>query len=256
LGFLRAQKHDGFFKFASSEGGNEQGFEQAFSSLAYAYLKDKAPRLLDFMVGFQLVERNDDNTKAMGVFGFRVGDQWLYAPVFFLNGDLKGHELLYIKKQDSFVPMKENWVNYLMSRKPHVLGEGSDQDTHQLGGYQPDVQNLSISPAVGIGKQRGDLRRQSLIRTAVATDGYTSPDHSHRVCMFDKIDDPTLRPTERHVGRDHRGFDHQENHNGSSGSTLFSSSSLLIRLGFVSRRFPDYVPQTTSSISISLPERN
>jgi len=31
---------------------------------------------------------------------------------------------------------------------------------------------------------------------------------------------------------------------------------LLIRLGFVSRRFPDYVPQTTSSISISLPERN
>jgi len=30
----------------------------------------------------------------------------------------------------------------------------------------------------------------------------------------------------------------------------------LIRLGFVSRRFPDYVPQTTSSISISLPERN
>jgi len=33
-------------------------------------------------------------------------------------------------------------------------------------------------------------------------------------------------------------------------------SHLLIRLGFVSRRFPDYVPQTTSSISISLPERN
>jgi len=30
----------------------------------------------------------------------------------------------------------------------------------------------------------------------------------------------------------------------------------VIRLGFVSRRFPDYVPQTTSSISISLPERN
>jgi len=34
------------------------------------------------------------------------------------------------------------------------------------------------------------------------------------------------------------------------------ASLQLIRLGFVSRRFPDYVPQTTSSISISLPERN
>ena len=94
-------------KLASIGGEQEQGFEQAFSSLAYAYLKDKAPRLIDYIVGFQLVDRNEDNTKAVGVFGFKVGKQWLYAPVFFLNGDLKGHELLYIKNQDSFVPMKE-----------------------------------------------------------------------------------------------------------------------------------------------------
>ena len=153
---LRGYIHDGMFKSAQSGGGNEEGFEQAFSSLAYAYLKDKAPRLLDFMVGFQLVERNDDNTKAMGIFGFRVGQQWLYAPVFFLNGDLKGHELLYIKKQDSFVPMKENWVNYLMSRKPHILGERSEKNTYQLGGYQPDIYNFSVSPSTGIGKRGCD----------------------------------------------------------------------------------------------------
>ena len=77
------------------------------SLAAYAYLRDKAPRLLDYMVGFQLVERNEDNTKAMGVFGFNVDKQWLYAPVFFLNGDLKGHELLYVKGNDSFVPERE-----------------------------------------------------------------------------------------------------------------------------------------------------
>lgn len=133
-------------KAASIGGEQEQGFEQAFSSLAYAYLKDKSPRLIDFIVGFQLVDRNEDNTKAVGIFGFKVGDQWLYAPVFFLNGDLKGHELLYIKKQDAFVPMKENWVNYLISRKPHVLGEGSNQNTHQLGGLMPNLQKLSRPP--------------------------------------------------------------------------------------------------------------
>lgn len=130
------------FKQASIGGEQEQGFEQAFSSLAYAYLKDKAPRLIDFIVGFQLVDRNEDNTKAVGIFGFKVGDQWLYAPVFFLNGDLKGHELLYIKKQDAFVPMKENWVNYLISRKPHVLGEGSPQNTQELGGLMPNVSGM------------------------------------------------------------------------------------------------------------------
>jgi transitional endoplasmic reticulum ATPase len=41
------------------------------------------------MAGFQLVDRNEDNTKAVGVFGFQLGKQWVYAPVFFLNGDLK-----------------------------------------------------------------------------------------------------------------------------------------------------------------------
>jgi hypothetical protein len=144
-------------KVAESPNNNsESGFEQAFSSLGYAYLKDKAPRLLDFLVGFQLVDRNEDNTKAMAVFGFRVGKQWLYAPVFFLNGDLKGHELLYIKNQDTFVPMKENWVNYLMNRQPHVLGENSEEDAYQLGGMQPDIRRMSLSPSSGFGKRGVD----------------------------------------------------------------------------------------------------
>ncbi len=126
--------------------GGETEFAQAFSSLAYAYLKDKAPRLLDYMLGFQLIDRNEDNTKAIGVFGFQVDTQWLYAPVFFLNGDLKGHELLYIKNNDSFVPMKENWINYLMSRKPHILGEPSVNKLQELGGIAPDINSLSLSP--------------------------------------------------------------------------------------------------------------
>ncbi|MHC4608800.1 MAG: hypothetical protein ACYS7M_00450, partial [Planctomycetota bacterium] len=138
--------HPSFIKAASIGGEQETGFEQAFSSLAYAYLKDKAPRLLDFLVGFQLVERNEDNTKAMGVFGIKVGDSWLYAPVFFLNGDLKGHELLYIKKQDMFVPMKENWINYVIARKPHLLGERSPQDTFQLGGMSPSIKQMTWPP--------------------------------------------------------------------------------------------------------------
>jgi len=137
--------------------GGETEFEQAFSSLAYAYLRDKAPRLLDYMVGFQLVERNEDNTKAVGVFGFQIDTQWLYAPVFFLNGDLKGHELLYIKNNDSFVPLKENWINYIMSRKPHILGEQAGvSKLRELGGIYPDIRTFSIPPSIGGGKRASD----------------------------------------------------------------------------------------------------
>ena len=123
--------------------GQDIPFEQALSNLAHAYLRDKAPGLLDFEVGFQLLERNQENTKAVGVVGFKVGSMWLYVPIFFLRGELKGHELLYIKDQDVFVPLKENWLNYLLSRKPNILGDGTNKDTHQLGVMSPSLQQLS-----------------------------------------------------------------------------------------------------------------
>lgn len=136
-------------KTANIGGDQEQPFEQAFASLAFTFISDKAPRLLDYMIGFQLVDRNDDNTKAVGVFGFHIGEQWVYAPVFFINGDLKGHELLYQKEQDSFVPMKENWINYILSRKPYVLGRGQPETLRQLGVLEPNLQSMAISPRHG-----------------------------------------------------------------------------------------------------------
>ena len=127
-------------------GGGEASFEQAFASLAYIQVKDKAPKLLDYLVGFQLVDRDDDKTKAVGIFGFKVGQQWLYAPVFFLNGQLKGHELLYLKGQDQFVPMKENWVSHVLAKRPHVLGEPEHRNLQQLGVMQPNLYRLSTPP--------------------------------------------------------------------------------------------------------------
>ena len=101
----------------------DSNFEKTFSDLAFARLRDKAPTLLDYLIGFQLIDKNEDETHAVGVFGFKVGNEWVYAPVFFINGELKGHELLYIKSQDAFVPMTEEWTNYILNRRPSVLGE-------------------------------------------------------------------------------------------------------------------------------------
>lgn len=149
--------------------GDDVSFEQAFSNLAHAYLRDSAPKLLDHEIGFQLLDRNRENTKAVGVFAFKVGSQWLYAPVFFLNGDLKGHELLYIKNQDMFVPLKENWVTYLINRKPSILGSGIDKNLTQFGQRQPDFTQLSRSPAK-FGSAKPDPRVQAAFDTLAGTE--------------------------------------------------------------------------------------
>src|SRR5262245_31745770 len=73
LGVCSAHAGRAGVKQADLGGGNETPFEQAFSNLAHLTIRDKAPKLLEYEVGFQLVEKNADNTKAVGVFGFKVG---------------------------------------------------------------------------------------------------------------------------------------------------------------------------------------
>lgn len=129
-----------------ADGGYDTPFEQAFANLAHVTLAEKAPKLLDYELGFQLLDRKDDNTKAFGVFGFKVGSQYLYAPVIFLNGVLKGTELLLIKDQNLFVPLDEDWETYLLGRKQLALGKPTDRDTTQLGVLAPNLYQLSRSP--------------------------------------------------------------------------------------------------------------
>jgi hypothetical protein len=133
----------------------DKQFEMAFSDLAHASLQELAPGLQDHLVGFQLIDKNDSDTQAVGVFGFKVNKRWLYAPVFFLNGALKGQELLYVKDQDLFVPLQDNWVNYLMAKQPYVLGDREEREESDLDIAAPDFSVFGGSPATGNTKWAG-----------------------------------------------------------------------------------------------------
>jgi len=135
-----------YIKRAEMGGGDSVTFESSFSNLAFAYLKDRAPQLLDYVLGFQLIEKSEDNDRAVGVFGFKVGPQLLYGPVFFINGELKGHELLYLKDSDTFVPMKENWINYVLGRKPNVIGEHITSQPSMHGVDRPTMDQFREAP--------------------------------------------------------------------------------------------------------------
>lgn len=119
--------------------GQNENFERAFSDLAHAYIREKAPSLEPYELGFEMLERSDEGDRAAGITGFQVGDQLLYSPVFWLRGRIKGHELLFLKSQGIFVPMKENWLNYMMQRKPQQIGDRVNRNPRALGIRQPDM---------------------------------------------------------------------------------------------------------------------
>lgn len=116
----------------------ERDFEIAFSDLSFAQLRDKAPAMLDFLLGFQVVDVNEDQTHSVAVMGFRVGKQLMLVPSFFMNGEVK-QNLIYLQSQDLFVPLQDNWITYLLSRKPFELGKPEPHTLGQLGAQSPDL---------------------------------------------------------------------------------------------------------------------
>ena len=134
---------------------DEQTFETSFAEMALASLKNKSPALVDYMMGFQLVERSDDDTRAVGFFGFKIGNTWVYVPAFFLAGKVKGVELLYVKDQDVFLPNEDGWVNYLIKRKPFVLGNGVSKDK-KIDTSGIDLDKLRDPPGTKVGSARGE----------------------------------------------------------------------------------------------------
>ena len=125
-------------------------FEAAFADLAYTYIKEASPKLMQFVVGFQVVDKNDDETRSVAVFGFDVNGSMFYAPVFFLKGELKGYDLLFAQAQDMFVPLEEKWVDYLINRGLPALGESMPDVKPEEWVADADISEYITSP---MGKQ-------------------------------------------------------------------------------------------------------
>lgn len=134
-------------KSSGFEDGGDTQFEQTMANMGHSFLRDKAPTLLDYELGFQLLDRDENDTKAVGVYAFKIGKQLLYAPIFFLRGQPKGHELLYVKNQDIFLPLKENWLNYLLNKEPRDMGESVTRQTRGMGQQSPDLNDLATPPS-------------------------------------------------------------------------------------------------------------
>lgn len=124
--------------------GNDVPLEEMFGQLTHTYLQDKAPSLMPYEQGFQVVERNEDDTKVLGVTGFKVNGMQLFSPTFCINGEIKGHELLRLADQNLWVPLKEAWLNEIFRRKPMMIGDSAPKSTP--GSSTPDLTDLVDIP--------------------------------------------------------------------------------------------------------------
>jgi hypothetical protein len=138
--------------FVTKYAASSQEFEQGFFQLAYDKLQSKLFNLLPFMVGFELVKRSPDDTRAIGVFGFKSGNgQILYVPAFFINGKVKDMEIMYSKNNNQFYPLNEDFAALFL--KDDVTGIGApsreSKEEIQRSSRQSNLTDVIRPPRTG-----------------------------------------------------------------------------------------------------------
>ena len=101
--------------------------EATLADLAVNLVLGRTPALADHYLGFDLIPGsvNDTKTRAAGLLGFRIGQETVCIPVLFLNGKVKGTEVLYMQGSDVFTSNSKQWIDYLMSKDSCSMGAGA-----------------------------------------------------------------------------------------------------------------------------------
>ena len=112
-------------KQAAMTAVNDLDVEKAFADQASGFVENKVGDLMkdDHRIGFEIVKKNDENTRMIGIYAFKVNNDLIFAPVFFINGEIKG-PLLYRCDTKTFVPANKDWASYLIEALDRKEGAG------------------------------------------------------------------------------------------------------------------------------------
>jgi hypothetical protein len=135
-------------KHAAQVTADDSQIERAFMDQAYQFLANKGGALMKdpYRLGFEIVHKNDTNTRMVGIFAFRVGKTLLYVPVFFLNGEIKGTDLLYRHDSKTFVPLDQEWVKYVISKDSQDMGSGIAKRENLRSPKDINLENIAYPP--------------------------------------------------------------------------------------------------------------
>jgi hypothetical protein len=146
LANLLATAPASLIKDADVESPDEAQLESDFASMAFVFLRDRAPALMPYLLGFEVVDREEDGSRAVGIFGFKISGEYYYVPAFFVNQQVKGMDLLFCKKTNSFVPLRETQINDLLDKSTLQLGEGRNNGKLREDFENPNFDFVSTPP--------------------------------------------------------------------------------------------------------------
>lgn len=78
--------------------------------------------MANYRVAFQLVDKNDENTKALGVSINKLDKQFIQVPSFFNKGKIKTGDMMFVPSLQMFRPMSDAWLADVRNMKLSEAG--------------------------------------------------------------------------------------------------------------------------------------
>jgi hypothetical protein len=125
----------------------EATFEQGFAQQAQTVFSNKYPELMSNVVTFKVLSSNIETGSGVGAFVMDINGEEAYAPVVLAANQLKPIEILYFKAQNTFVPLKPEWIDEISRHSDEAMGEQVKEPKHLQRDI--DIRNLVIPPSTG-----------------------------------------------------------------------------------------------------------
>ena len=149
-------RFEGVQKQAGPENPGQQQLENDFAHMAYVFLQDRAPLFIPYMLGFETVEQNTDGSRAVGIFGFKVGNKMYYIPVFFINGQIRGMDVIFSKEENRTMALTEDQIMAILDAdKLEITGNAADESVREEF-ENPDLTSLVVPPSTKRASMRED----------------------------------------------------------------------------------------------------
>lgn len=103
--------------------GQEPSFERQFGTMANAMVDEKLPMLGKYMLGFQVIDKNQEDTEGVGVGIYDLSGMYIYVPSFFRKGRIKAGEMMFLPERKQFLPSTEQWLSELREQQNKVAGD-------------------------------------------------------------------------------------------------------------------------------------
>ena len=126
----------------------QQDAEYAFMKAASNIVEEKAaPFFKDpYYLGFEIVKTNDTFTKMVGIFAFRINKVLFYIPVFYIDGNIKGTDLLYAADEKLFTVLNPDWCDYFISLYEQQAADAISSDAANKATQDLQLRWLAYPP--------------------------------------------------------------------------------------------------------------